>query len=317
MKAQWVYFPKKETVEIHEVDVPDPRSDEIQVKCIANGICMGEVSLFRDSESKRFPLPRYVGHEGIGVVVKCGKDVDTINEGDYVVCREWATYYNNKASTAVKFSRRPDDPGVMIAEPVDCVVGAIRSYDIMPGDRVLLMGAGYMGLLNVQGLAACPLGELVVTDIKQPNLDRAKEFGATSVLNTGTPEGRARLEQYKEKPFDLVVEAAGVEQTLASAASYCRTGGRLAIFAWHHTPRSVDFGDWHIGGFKVLNSSPMISTDLGVSTMERAVRLMENGTFDQRKLITHRHPLSQVREAMELASERPDGYLKGVLEFEK
>ncbi|MBD3347004.1 MAG: zinc-binding dehydrogenase [Chitinivibrionales bacterium] len=205
----------------------------------------------------------------------------------------------------------------MIAEPVDCIVGAIRSYEIMPGDRVLLMGAGYMGLLNVQGLAACPLAELVVTDIKQENLERAKAFGASKIINTGTAEGLTELEQYKSDPFDLVIEAAGVEQTLQSAGSFIRTGGRLALFAWHHAPRSVDFGEWHIGGYKVLNSSPMISTDLAVSTMERAVRLMEKGTFDQSNLITHRHPLSKVQEAMEIASERPEGYLKGVLEFEE
>ncbi|MBD3347003.1 MAG: alcohol dehydrogenase catalytic domain-containing protein [Chitinivibrionales bacterium] len=105
MKALWVYFPEKGKAELHEVNVPDPRADEIQVKCLANGICMGEVSLFRDIESRQFPLPRYVGHEGIGVVTKCGNEVEDIKEGDYVVCREWVTLYNNKASTTVKFSQ--------------------------------------------------------------------------------------------------------------------------------------------------------------------------------------------------------------------
>jgi threonine dehydrogenase-like Zn-dependent dehydrogenase len=60
-----------------------------------------------------------------------------------------------------------------LAEPVECVVRAIDSYGIVPGDRVLVLGTGFMGLLNVQGLARCPLSELVVADLKPRNLELA------------------------------------------------------------------------------------------------------------------------------------------------
>lgn len=60
----------------------------------------------------------------------------------------------------------------------------------MPGDRVLVLGAGYMGLLNVIGLAHSPVSELVVTDIKEKNLELARSFGATHIINSGTDQGR-------------------------------------------------------------------------------------------------------------------------------
>ena len=160
------------------------------------------------------------------------------------------------------------------------------------------------------------LTEFVVTDVKQSNLDLAREYGATEVINTGTPEGKARLEALKAKPFDLVIEAAGVAETIQMAASLTRPGGRVAVFAWHHTPRSLDLGLWHMRGLKVLNTAPGIGTDRKVSHMERAARLLERGVFNLSKLVTHRHPVSKVQEAMELSARRPEGYIKGVLTFE-
>jgi len=257
-------------------------------------------------------------------VTKVGREVEGLSEGDYVTCQKWASLYNYRVRACnygylspARFVSPPDDPAVYIAEPPSCVVSAVYQYDITPGDRVLVLGAGYMGLLNVQGLAHCPLAELVVSDLKPRNLELARSFGATRVIQAGTPEGDAELQALKDGPlFDLVVEAAGVAETLQAAGSYVRTGGRLSIFAWHHTPRAVDFGLWHMRGIKTLNAAPMISTDHNVDHMGRAVRLLENGVFDQRELVTHRHPATRAQEAMELASERPPEYIKGVLLFD-
>lgn len=309
-------------IEIRDIEVPDPRHDEVQVRCVANGICMGEVSLFRGAE----PLdgPRLVGHEGIGVVVKVGREVEDYKEGDWVACGKWATLYNYRPAhpalgyqTLAKYAAPPDDPAVYIAEPASCIVSALYQYDITPADRVLVMGAGYMGLLNVQGLAAYPLSELVVTDIKPRNLELARAFGATRTIQVGTAQGDAEMSALQDEPFDLVVEAAGVEDTLQRASLYVRAAGRLAIFAWHHEPRLVDVGRWLVFGQKVLNVGPRISADHNVDNMARTVRLLENGVFDQRELVTHRHAAADIEEAMALATQRPPEYIKGVLLFDE
>jgi 2-desacetyl-2-hydroxyethyl bacteriochlorophyllide A dehydrogenase len=314
VKAQSIYFLAPGKAEIREVGVSDPASDQIQVKCLANGICMAETSIFTGAEPAQFPC--LVGHEGIGVVVKVGDNVENVKEGDFVCCGPWSSVQNMDARRAHKFTIKPDDPAIYLTEPVSCVVTALYAYDITPGDRVLVMGAGFMGLLNVQGLAHYPLAELVVTEVKAHNLELAREFGATEVIHVGTPEGNARLEEFKSQPFDLVVEAAGVEATVQQASLFARNGGRLAIFAWHHTPRSLDLGVWHLRGLKVPNVAPNIGTDHNTSSMARAIRLLERGVFDLSQLVTHRHPASQVQEAMELSVERPQEYIKGVLIFD-
>jgi len=315
MKALAVHFLKPGKAEIRETQVKDPAPHQVQVKCVANGICMAEVSLFTGAEKR--PYPFIPGHEGVAVVTKVGKEVKHLKAGDYVPSFNWSTAENIDASRLQRFAVPPSNVAAAIVEPVSCIVSAWYSYNMAVGDRVLLIGAGYMGLLNVQALARSPIAELVVVDVKQRNLDLARKFGATEVIQSGTPAGEARLEELKQRRFDLVVECAGVESTISLAGECVRTGGRLGIFAWHHVPRPIDLGLWHMRGVTVLNCSPMIGTDCSVNSFERAIRLLEAGVIRQDELITHQHPVTDVQKAMELSANRGTDYVKGVLLFDQ
>ena len=155
-----------------------------------------------------------------------------------------------------------------------------------------------------------------MADVKPRNLQLAREFGATEVVNAATASGQSRLEALREAPFDLVVEAAGAAATLSQATGLVRPGGKLGIFAWHHEPRPVDLSAWHTRGLRVMNCAPNIGRDRNEETWDRAIRLMERGIFDMAPLVTHRHPAEDVQAAMELAAERPGDYIKGVLSFQ-
>jgi threonine dehydrogenase-like Zn-dependent dehydrogenase len=310
--AQCVYFSEVGRTEIREEAVPDPGAGQVQVQSVANGICMFEVSIFNGNEPSY--LKRRVGHEGVGVVTRLGPAVTGFKEGDYVACSNWATVQNHDCNIA-RLSAPPADPATFLIEPAACIVTAAYSYDINPGDRVLVLGAGFMGLLNVQALAHYPLRELVVADVKPYNLELARAYGATSTIDSGSEDGQVQLAALREEPFDLVVECAGVAATLEQAGPLTRAGGRLAIFAWHHAPRTVNFGLWHMRGLKVLNCAPNIGRDRSTDSMQRAVWLLERGIFDASRLVTHRHAFGDVQNAMEEAAARRDGYIKGVLEF--
>lgn len=313
MRAQEIIFTAPRTAEIREIAIEDPGPGEVQVRTLANGICMMEVSLFTGAEPTEFP--RRVGHEGVGVVEKVGAGVKDLREGDLVTSHQWRTVQNQSPGGTHRLPKRLSDPSTWLVEPANCVVTAVRSYDIVPGDRVFVLGAGYMGLLNVQLLAHCPLAELVVADMKPKNLELARRFGATEVIDIRGEAGKARLAALEKEPFDLVVEAAGAPTTVDPASRLVRTGGKLGIFAWHHEPRSVDLGFWHMRGLRVMNCAPGIGADRNERSWERAIRLLDRGVFDMAPLVTHRHPASEVQSAMELAAERPEGYIKGVLTF--
>ena len=314
MKSRNVFIVGPEKLEVREVNVPDPANDQVQVRCVVNGICTFETSVYRGVEKGWYPCA--AGHEGVGVVTKVGREVTGIKEGTWVSCRSWATYQNLAARDIAVFTKAPPDPKTFITEPPCCAVTAVHSYCIVPGDSVLVLGAGYMGLLNVQLLAHCPISELVVSDIKQKNLALARDFGATEVIDSSSSAGRQRLEELEKQGFDLVVEAAGVAETLTTAGNLTRPGGRLATFAWHHGERPVNMSQWHLKGITVLNASPIISINGNIQPMQRTARLLERGIFDQRSLISHTFTIDQIQQAMDFASSRPPDYCKGVLLFE-
>ena len=168
MKTESILLTAEREVEIREIDIPEIEDDQILIESVANGICMLEISLFTGTEKFRYPWS--LGHEGVGRAIKCGKDVKTVKEGDYVNCGTWARHQIRNGRRGICLQESPQRPGHALVEPVSCIASALPAYNIMSGDRVLLLGAGYMGLLNVIGLAHTPISELVVTDIKEKNL---------------------------------------------------------------------------------------------------------------------------------------------------
>jgi threonine dehydrogenase-like Zn-dependent dehydrogenase len=68
-------------------------------------------------------------------------------------------------------------------------------------------------------------------------------------------------------------------------------------------------------GLRVLNTAPGIATDHNVNNMQRAVRLIDKGTFDLARLVTHRYSFDNAAEALRQTCDRPDGFIKGVLTF--
>ena len=103
--SQSVYFTETGRIDIRDEVVSDPAPDQVQVRCVANGICMFDVSVFNGSEAG-FQGGK-AGHEGVGIVTKVGQDVARLKEGDYVACLHWATVQNQDAKIA-KLMGPPD-----------------------------------------------------------------------------------------------------------------------------------------------------------------------------------------------------------------
>jgi threonine dehydrogenase-like Zn-dependent dehydrogenase len=310
MKGYSVFYMGKENFEIREHEIEDVKDDEVMVKSLANGVCMWEASLYAGIE--KLPENSIIGHEGIGIVVEKGKNVKSVKEGDYVVCFKWSLYQKIKEKDIKKFSIKIDDPAKYIVEPVACVLNALYFYDVSPGDKIALIGAGFMGLLNLQGLAGFPVNEIVVFDIKEYNLQLAKEYGATEIINI---KNGFDIEKYRNR-FDIVIECAGVQETLNLSEEIINKAGKLAIFSWHHGKRFVNAGLWHSKGLHILNPSPVMGIKRNVDNFEKSIKLLENGKFNLEKLITHRFSVKEIDRALKTAVEKPDGCIKVVLLFD-
>lgn len=318
MKAKAMLYAAPGRVEMDEVEVRDPDIDEVQIELKATALCAWDLALFQGPDSPTGVWPFLHGHEGVGVVRKVGARVKGLREGDRV------TAMGNEASLFGQFANVPESCAVRlpdsaerwehwVAEPVACVVNGLEWCGLVPGDRVCVVGTGFMGLMWVQGLAHTLAQEVVGIDIDARRLALARQFGADRTIDLTAPGADEALAELREKPFDLVIEVAGKQPALDVAYSLLRPSGTLTIFSWQRGGnRSIDLGTWHMSGFRVMNSGPAISPHFN-QAFRRAVPLMERGVFDLKPLVTHVVPVEQAQGLFEAAVAHADGYIKGVV----
>lgn len=326
MKAKSLWYTGPREIEIRTIDLPEPGPGEALVEVSVCGICTWDLFIYSGGFQDHKPFPFYFGHEGIGRIVKCGPGVD-IPEGQRVALRESAQIGAQGGGHMAEYSLQVADSLILLpedeipdhefmVEPAACCVNATNISPVHPGERVALVGAGYMGSILLQLLAMAPSRELVVFERRPESIDYAGVHSFDSpvrVVDTReTPAEGSWLET--EGPFDLVVEATGVEPGFRLADSLVRTGGRLVIFSWQHHPFEFDFGTWHERGLTVHNSSPSESWNM-TGCFEQARDLIHAGRIDQSELVTHVGRPEDAKEIYEHGLAKTDGYVKGVIRW--
>ncbi len=289
----------------------DPGPDEVETRAILGAVCTHEVSLYLgDLTHPRYPM--IPGHEAVHVVTRVGKNVRHLKEGDYAACcwymGQWSEKVIGPAATAYKLPDRIDDPANWVIEPAASVVNALCYMDIKPGAKVLLIGAGFMGLLITQLLHGYPLQEFVAADLKPFNLQKARECGAYEVIR---PLEDGSLEGYEPGHFDAVIECTGSQSGLDTAVRMAGMAGGIYLFGWHRKPRVLDFRLGHLRGQRLIHTSPAIDEGRAYERYwPTTIRLFERGAFDLSKLMTHKYRAGDIKRCMEDSVARKDGFLK-------
>ena len=318
MKAKALWMTEPGRIEFRDVEIGEPGHGEVQVRMRVCGICAWDSYLFR-GKSLVEEFPFRFGHEGAGEVVGVGGGVSDLKAGDKVFCAGGAPSMvevaNMPRTSVTTIPETVDDFPVWVGEPVACVVNSLELLGMRPGDHVVVVGAGYMGLLHVQGLAHMPAGSITAFDIDEDRLALAREFGADQALLIGTAEADRAIERIKSGGgADVTIECSSVQSGLDLSAQLLRKGGVLSLFAWHRGERTIDGTLWHVNGLRVVNSSPASDRHFS-ERLPQTARLLEREVFDQRKLITHVRPFSEAQRMMEIATNKEDGFIKGVITF--
>jgi L-iditol 2-dehydrogenase len=217
-------------------------------------------------------------------------------------------YYCTPADFAFKLPDNISLEEASMIEPLACGVHAINRSRIKPGETIAIFGAGPIGLMVLQAAKAFGASVRIVFDIVPSRLELAKKLGATQVFN---PDETDILEaSFNIIPGgpNVVLEAAGGDETSKLATKLVRRGGRIIWMGnskADYVPMSVlEILDKEIdllGIFRYANIYP------------QAIRLIETGLVDVRSMITHKFPLEKTAEALELAYARLDGVIKVVV----
>ena len=196
-----------------------------------------------------------------------------------------------------------------------CVVNGLDQAAVQAGDQVAMVGAGFMGLMMVQGLLRCPWSQLVVMDVDDGRLELAQSFGAEEVLNLSDAAGKRQADALAGQ-MDVVIDCSGAQAGLDRSTALLRRAGRLDLFGWVHGNVTFAGDEWHLKGLHVVNASPMCAVDMP-SCWERAIRGLAGGLFDLGPLVTHRGPLSKLSELLAAGADKTGGYIKGVVVYEE
>lgn len=309
MRARTIRYREKGGLDLIEVDVPDPGPGEVQVRGAVCGICAWDLNTYRQGTAAGYAAPP--GHEGIGTVVKVGPGVDGLAEGDRVAGGGFATLANLRAAGLYKLpaSSLPDE--YWMVEPVSCAVTGVDHCQLRLGDRVAVVGCGFMGLLIVQCLGRSFAEQLIAFDVDPSRLALALEFGATEAYNPMAERFDALVSEIKARGIDTVVDASGTSAGFALSNRLVGRGGRVNLFGWIHGPVTFTGDFWHVDGITVVNSSPAARLR---DTFPVAIRLIHSGRVALDRLVTHVVPLEEMDALLASVTKGQEtGYIKGVV----
>jgi threonine dehydrogenase-like Zn-dependent dehydrogenase len=296
--------------------IRDPAPGELRVRVEGCGVCASNLPVWEGREWFDYPLaPGAPGHEGWGRVDAVGTGVTGVREGDRIAFLggdAFATHAYPRGEEALVLPPALD--GVPLpGEPLGCAMNILRRSGIEPGQRVAVVGVGFLGALLV-GLASRAGAEVIAVARRVESRGLGLAMGAASAAPLDL-EGVAESlgSPVEEALCDVVIEAAGAQRPLDLAAALVRERGRLVIAGFHQDgPRQVDMQTWNWRGIDVVNAHERDPREY-LRGMREAVQAFEEGRFDHRPLLSHTFSLDGLDGALEMARTRPPGFIKAIV----
>ncbi len=293
--------------EIVEVDIPAITPDQVLVKVDKVGICGSDIGMwnnhhfFNDLYDWKDFTPGEHGHESSGTVVEVGKNVKDIKEGDQVarlnLYDDWdlkmccfADYVVSDCSIVCDGA----DPEVMcFTDPVMVALNHIWHALVSPGDPVVVMGQGLLGLIVTQLLSHNHIN-VIATDISQRRLKFAEDFGAT-VYN---PEKVDLVDEMMKlnKPIAAVIECSGADEAIDAACQIVTRGGRLIIMGATRTKITLNYTQMRIKGGTVVFPMNRINHK---DNWEPAAELLMKGCVQVKDFVDKRDKLENIQQVLE------------------
>ncbi|KAK2801305.1 L-arabinitol 4-dehydrogenase [Onygenales sp. PD_10] len=290
-----------------------------------------------------------LGHESAGTVLAVHPSVTSLQPGDRVaiepniICNECEPcltgryngcdrvrflstppvdgllrrYVNHPAVWCHKIGNMSYEDGALL-EPLSVALAAVERSGLRLGDAVVVAGAGPIGLITLLCVRAAGATPIVITDIDAGRLKFAKELvpdvrtyqvqlgdspeqtaeGIINAMNDGKGSGPDAL-----RP-SLAIECTGVESSVAAAIWSVKFGGKVFVVGVGKNEMKIPF--MRVSTFEI---------DLQYqyrycNTWPRAIRLVQNGVIDMKKLVTHRFTLENALEAFQTAADPKTGAIK-------
>jgi L-iditol 2-dehydrogenase len=323
-------------VRLEETEVPVPGPGELLVRSVLVGICGTDTHAVAGHHP--FLGSAYVpGHEATGVVVGGGAGTGRIPVGQRVLLkpnvacgtcdncragrtnacenltwigcdptRHWsgamAHYFVAPEANLYPVPDGLDDPTAALVECLGTPVHAVRIAGDLAGARVVVLGAGTIGVLCVVAALHAGAGQVVVTDMEQGKIDRAVRVGARGGVLAGAPTLDDDVRALLGGPADVVLDCVANERSLAQAIGLLRRAGTLLIVGVPPRPGTLNLPivqDWEL---RVQGCAAYTESDV-----ETAIQIAADGGLPTGEIVSATFPMEQASLAFERAAADSSG----------
>jgi NADPH:quinone reductase len=306
--------------EVQALPLPTPAANEVRIRLEGCGVCASNLPPFEGRDWFEYPFaPGAPGHEGWGTVDALGSAVRGLRLGDRVAALSYHAYASHDLAPASQVVSLPPQLGdrPLPGEPLGCAMNIFARSRIgrgQPDQTVAIVGVGFLGVLLVQ--LAKHAGARVLALSRRPFArSAARQAGADHVLDPDDPDAAlAEVEELTGGALcDCVIEATGKAAPLDLAARLTRVRGRLVIAGYHQDGRRhIDMQLWNWRGLDVINAHERDPAQY-VQGIRSAITAVLEGRLVPCDLFTHTFPLEALGDALLMARERPDGFMKALV----
>lgn len=307
---------------IEQRPLPPVPDLEVLIRVAAVGVCGSDVHYYRHGRIGDFVVesPLVLGHEVSGRIEAVGAGVPTSRIGQRVAiepqrpchhCRQCLAGRYNLCSSMEFYATPPidgaftefvsiqaefahpipdtlsDEAGALL-EPLSVAIAAMRKARVVPGSRVLIAGAGPIGIICAQTAAAFGAAEVIVSDLVEERRTRALLYGATSVIDPTTQDVAA-----SGLSVDAFIDASGSVRAVDSGIRAVGPAGVAVLVGLGHSTMTLPVE--HIQNNEIIVTGVFRYTD----TWPAAIHLVSTGRIDLDSLVTGRFDLEQVAQALD------------------
>jgi L-iditol 2-dehydrogenase len=319
-----------EDIRIENIPVPEISADEVLLRVKASFICGTDVRFYKSGKPGAGDRPLVAGHEIAGIIEKIGANVrgytvgmrvgvapnygcgvcDICTGGDTHMCRESEALGVTQDGGFAEFMRVPaaavrqgnitpiannlSFEEAAMAEPLSCVYNAYEKIGIFPGDHVLVVGAGPIGLMHLRMAHLAGAAAIYVTDLSRERLELAKKLVPEVVLLSAEKLKEQVLEHTGGRLMNLIITAASVAAIQETAFEYVGLNGRVMFFGGLAKGKSVVKLDTNEIHYKQLTVSG--TTRQSLKQYRTCLKLLESGRLRVSDLITSTAPLDRISD---------------------
>jgi L-iditol 2-dehydrogenase len=325
---------------VEQVPTPEIGPGEALLKVHSASICGTDLRIFHGAH-RMYPAGtiRIPGHEATGEIIALGEGVAGFQAGQRAFiapnlgcghCRQCVSGNNNLCADFQAFGITMDgafaeylrvpaaavrqgnlmpiaaevDPAVAaLIEPFACVLRGQNPLHIQPGETVLVMGAGPIGIMHLLLARLRGAGKVLVSDLVPERLEQARRMGADRTIVIGQEDQAAAVQaETGGRGADVVITAAPAHSAQEAALQVAATGGRINFFGGLPKDRPTIQFDSNLVHYKEL----LVTATTACSTQDcrQAAEIINSGRIDLAPLVSARFPLQEALPAFAAAEDR-------------